>query len=215
MQKNVSIEAHAETILRLNPRGRRRLVALAGPPASGKTTQAHALVKYLNQLGARAVLVPMDGFHLDNRILTQRRLLHRKGAPETFDATGFIKLVQSIVEDEEVFFPVFERNIDCSIAGAGVVSPAHDTVIVEGNYLLLTQDPWHQLHKIWDYSMLISAPKDVLRQRLIQRWLDQGLSEQAAIEKTESNDLLNIETVLRESRTDGVNILAPLAQIQR
>ena len=199
MPNDPSIGEFAKHIQTLDPKGRRRLVALAGPPASGKSTLADALVKNLDRMGACAVLVPMDGFHLDNRILTKRGLLHRKGAPETFDANGFVKLIQSIAAEEEVFFPVFDRDIDCSIAGAGVVSAVHDTVVVEGNYLLLSQDPWSKLHDLWDCATFISASIDVLRERLIQRWLKQGLTKQAAIEKTESNDLLNVETVLNNS----------------
>ena len=68
---------------------RRHLAAIAGPPGSGKSTLAEAVVAELVGAGIDAVLMPMDGFHLDNRLLEPRGLLPRKGAPETFDFGGF------------------------------------------------------------------------------------------------------------------------------
>ena len=63
--------------------GFRPLIGIAGPPASGKSTLAHALAE---QTGG--IAVPMDGFHLDNPILEARGLRQRKGAPETFRCGG-------------------------------------------------------------------------------------------------------------------------------
>jgi pantothenate kinase len=51
----------------------------------------------------------MDGFHLDNAILTARGLLPRKGAPETFDALGFVRMVERLGTDAEVVIPGFDR----------------------------------------------------------------------------------------------------------
>ncbi len=56
---------------------------LAGPPGSGKSTVAAHLAGALG-----AVVVPMDGFHLDNTELDRLRFRDVKGAPETFDADG-------------------------------------------------------------------------------------------------------------------------------
>jgi len=86
---------------------RRQLIAVAGPPASGKSTLGAALVARLNRNHKCAALIPMDGFHLDNCILTARGWFTRKGAPETFDAAGFIHMIQRLVTDEEVVIPVF------------------------------------------------------------------------------------------------------------
>lgn len=69
--------------------GKRRLVAIAGPPASGKSTLACELA----QAHPSFALVPMDGFHLDNATLKARNRLDRKGAPDTFVCGGFLGLV--------------------------------------------------------------------------------------------------------------------------
>ena len=58
---------------------RRHLAAIAGPPASGKSTLAEAVVAHLVDAGLDAVLMPMDGFHLDNRLLEPRLQVGAKG----------------------------------------------------------------------------------------------------------------------------------------
>ena len=103
----------------LGPRQGRRLVALAGPPATGKSTLAGALCERLSRDGQSAVVVPMDGFHLDNRILEARGLLARKGAPETFDADGFIALIRRLKSGAEVVAPLGPVLIAAAGVGPG------------------------------------------------------------------------------------------------
>lgn len=58
----------------------------------------------------------MDGFHLDNGILSERQLLARKGALETFDIGGLLNLVKRVANDDQVFYPKFVRAVDLSLA---------------------------------------------------------------------------------------------------
>ena len=180
----------------LKPKGRRTLVAVAGPPGAGKSTLAETLV---SALGETAALVPMDGFHIDNRILERRGLLMRKGAPETFDSSGFIATVLRLAADDEVYIPTFDRTKDMAVAGAGVVGPEQSIAVVEGNYLLLGIAPWQGLGDLWDFSVFLDVPMEVLRHRLIQRWLDQGLDSESAVRRTEVNDLPNARLVRNRS----------------
>ncbi len=180
----------------VRPKARRRLIAIAGAPASGKTTLAAELAE---ALGARAILVPMDGFHLDNRILDARGLRPRKGAPQTFDGAGFVHMIRRLASEDEVVIPVFDRARDIAIAGASVVGPETETAVVEGNYLLLDEQPWRALRPLWDLSVYLKVPEDTLRARLIQRWLDHGLNPQAAEARATSNDLPNALHIARHS----------------
>lgn len=173
----------------------RRIVALAGPPGAGKSTIAALMVKAL----PGAVLVPMDGFHLDNRLLEQDGLRECKGAPQTFDAAGLIALIQRLRSGAEVVFPLFDRDLDMAIAGAGRVPAGAGVVIVEGNYLLLDRPIWRDLHPLWDLSVMLNVPQQTLRARLTARWQDQGLSP-AQIQAHLRNDLANAAVVQRESR---------------
>ena len=197
----IALHALDDLFARLNalPKDRRMVVAIAGPPASGKSTLAEALAQRLNDEGTLAQVVPMDGFHLDNAVLSARDLLHRKGAPETFDAQGFIALIKRLKAGGEVFIPVFDRSRDIAVAGAAVVGADCQVILVEGNYLLFDEAPWRDLAPLWDLSVLLDVALPELRRRLIQRWLDHGLDRFAATQRAEQNDLPNAARVLAAS----------------
>jgi fructokinase len=174
----------------------RVLAAIAGPPGSGKSTLAAAVARRLVAQRVAAEVVPMDGFHLDNAVLDRRGLRRRKGAPETFDAAGFVHLVRRLRAGGEVVVPAFDRARDIAIAGAQVVPDACRAVIVEGNYLLYDAPPWSELAAFWDLTVRLSPPEAELRSRLIQRWLDHGLSRAAATRRAEDNDLPNARAIM-------------------
>ena len=187
----------------LRPKGRRALVAIAGPPGAGKSTLAEELV---HRLGATAALVPMDGFHIDNRILEQRGLLPRKGAPATFDSAGFLAMVRRLAMEDEVIIPTFDRTSDIAIAGAITVGPEAAIAVVEGNYLLLDAPPWRELKEFWDFSVYLDVPMKELRERLVQRWLDHGLDIGSAVLRAEANDLPNARLVQSQSTVADASI---------
>ncbi len=184
----------------------RLLIAIAGPPASGKSTLAVALVARLNRDTRKAALIPMDGFHLDNRLLTARRLLARKGAPETFDAAGFIHMIRRLAIEDEVIVPIFDRTRDISIAGAQSVSTDTRIAVVEGNYLLLNEQPWAELPRLWDLSIYLDVPVAEIERRSIQRWLDHDIAPQDAEARARSNDLPNAARVSENSKLADIMI---------
>ena len=175
--------------------GHRLLIAIAGPPAAGKSTLAAAIVASLNRDAQRACLVPMDGFHLDNRILMERGLLARKGAPETFDAAGFVQMVRRLITADEVIVPVFDRENDIAVAGAQCVDIDTKIAVVEGNYLLLNEPPWAELAPLWNLSIYLDVPKAEIEKRSIQRWLDYGMAPKDAEARARSNDMRNADRV--------------------
>jgi len=182
-------------ILALPQGAGRHLVAVAGAPASGKSELARALTAAVNRAGRTARTIPMDGFHLDNRILDARGLRHRKGAPETFDAEGFIALVHRLKSGAEVVYPLFDRARDLAVAGAAVIGPDCDLAIIEGNYLLFDADPWRALAPLWDISVWLETPETVLLDRCIRRWLDHDHSPDSARARAEGNDMVNARRI--------------------
>ncbi len=177
----------------------RVLVGVVGAPASGKSTLAGELARRLNLQKVATVVVPMDGFHLDNAILEARGLYPRKGAPETFDAIGFINLVNRLKENVEVFAPAFDRARDLSVAAAICVPANCQVVIVEGNYLMFEEAPWEFLAPLWDLTARVDTPMPQLRSRLIQRWLSLNYSRAVATRRAESNDIPNAERVIAKA----------------
>ena len=110
----------------------RRILGITGPPGAGKGLVARRI---RDALAPRAVVVPMDGFHLANRELRRLGLQDRKGAPETFDAAGYIALLRRIRDagGETVYAPEFHREVEESYAGSIPVGPEVELVITEGS----------------------------------------------------------------------------------
>lgn len=179
----------------------RFITALAGPPGAGKSTLAAALVAALGT-GARAV--PMDGFHYDDRVLIARGLRARKGAPETFDAAGFLHLLTRLREEDEVAIPLFDRALEISRAGADIVTPDDRLLVVEGNWLLLDETPWNAAD--YDLTVFIDVPEAELDRRLVERWTHFGKTPEAARAWIDGNDLPNIRRCLQGSRQADVAI---------
>jgi pantothenate kinase len=182
---------------------RRAVIAIAGAPSSGKSTLAELLVSRLNEAPpGRAALLPMDGYHYDDRVLIERGLRARKGAPETFDVLGLTHMLDRLRrnEEDEIAVPVFDRDLEISRAGARMIPRSVRTLIVEGNYLLLGQAPWSLLGAMFDMTVFVDAPEDILRQRLVERWRAYGLSAAEIEAKVEGNDLPNGRYVMSNSK---------------
>lgn len=201
----ITPEALVQRVLELKP-GRRVLVALAGPPASGKSTLAHTLSVGLRDHGRSAAVVPMDGFHFDDAILKDHGNMDRKGAPWTFDVGGFAALVArlSTNSDDVIYVPVFDRGLELSRAGSRAIPSTVEVLVIEGNYLLLDDPEWLAASKYYDFTVMLDADLTTLQQRLLDRWLGFGLSFDAAQTKSAENDVPNGKLVMSKSRQADV-----------
>jgi pantothenate kinase len=193
------IASIAAAIFKRAGKSPRIVVAIAGPPGSGKSTLAERLREVLPE--GKSAVVPMDGFHFDDAVLEPRGLRPRKGAPETFDYAGFAALLKRIRSGEpDVAIPVFDRSMELSRAGAAIVGSDVKFVIVEGNYLLLDEEPWSALSGLFDFSVFVDVPRSEIERRLMERWRGHGKSDDDARAWIASNDLPNVERVLARRR---------------
>jgi pantothenate kinase len=187
---------------------KRSLTALAGPPAAGKSYVANALCRDLNKCSPdSAVVLPMDGYHLDDALLEKQGMRDRKGAPHTFDIAGFIHILQriSLGDEIDIAVPVFDRSLELSRAAGRLIPRTARHILVEGNYLLLDQPEWRDLASFFTTTVMITAPRSLLERRLMQRW--QNLSPTQAREKCESNDLPNADLVMNSSMSTEFNLI--------
>jgi pantothenate kinase len=189
--------------------GERRLLALAGPPGSGKSTLSAALLAHLEaaEPGA-AALVPMDGFHFDDEVLVPRGWRPRKGAPHTFDVGGFRALLQRLRANAEdpIAVPRFDRDLEIARAGAVLVPRSVRLIVVEGNYLLLDEAPWTGLADLFDRTAFLPVDEAELARRLTARWDGYALPAAEVRAKVEANDLPNARLVLAKSRPADVEV---------
>jgi pantothenate kinase len=197
-----SFVAHVQRYCERIPAGERRIVAIAGPPASGKSTLAAELVHELNGAAPGAcALLPMDGFHYDDEVLAARGWLSRKGAPHTFDVGGYAAALRRLRDNDEdsVAVPRFDRSIEIARAGAILIERSVRLIISEGNYLLLRDDPWSGLRGSFDHTALIVSDLETLEARNRQRWADMDRDETFIRAKLELNDMPNVRLVMERS----------------
>ena len=181
--------------------GRRIIAFLAAPPATGKSS----LLQFLEQLArehadlTRMQALGMDGFHYPNAVLETHTTMRGgkeislksvKGAPESFHVAHLAaKLAAAKVG--AVQFPVYDRRIHDVVPNA--VTADAPILLVEGNWLLLDEEPWSGLRLLADYAVRIDAPAAFLRDRLIARKVQGGLSEAEATAFCEASDARNVE----------------------
>ncbi|GAB3506723.1 nucleoside/nucleotide kinase family protein [Amycolatopsis cihanbeyliensis] len=173
--------------------GERSVLGIVGAPASGKTTLAWRIAR---ALGNRAAVVGMDGFHLAQIELNRLRRADRKGAPDTFDAHGYVHLIRRLSEGTEpVYAPEFRREIEEPIANAVPVSPKVPLVITEGNYLLLDTEPWDQLRPLLAEAWYLAPDEDERLERLVTRHRHYGRSLVEARQRALGSDQRNADLI--------------------
>jgi len=180
---------------RLLAGGRRVMLGLVGCPGAGKSTLAETLRQAFPDI---AQVVPMDGYHLANVELQRLGFASRKGAPHTFDAAGYVALLQRLRaqrEGEIVYAPEFRREIEEPVAGAIPVFSTTRLVITEGNYLLLDDGPWAQVRPLLDEVWYVDVDDTLRNERLVARHQRFGRSREAALAWIAGNDALNAEVI--------------------
>ncbi|MEU5696010.1 nucleoside/nucleotide kinase family protein [Actinosynnema sp. NPDC020468] len=167
---------------RLVETGERRVLGIGGAPGSGKSTLARRLV---DALGPDAALVGMDGFHLAQCELDRLGIADRKGAPDTFDVSGYADLLARLKAcgPDVVYAPEFRREIEEPVACAVPVAPEVPLVVTEGNYLLTRLAQWERVRTVLDEAWFLLLDEDVRVARLVDRHVRYGRSPEEARER--------------------------------
>jgi pantothenate kinase len=190
-------ERLGQRALTLLDRPGRAVLGIAGAPASGKSTVAARLLADLErQRPGKAVGVGMDAFHIGHRILVRRGQTGIKGAPETFDAGGYLHLLRRIrTEAGTVYAPEFDRDIEDSLAHVVEIGPDVGLVVTEGNYLLLDVPPWNGVRDLLDESWFVHLDDAERQRRMVARHLRHGHDRADAEARTFGNDERNARLV--------------------
>lgn len=186
----------------------RKIVAyIAAPPGAGKTALAQFLEKISREekfiMPVRAL--GLDGFHHTAEYLQKNKieidgkeilLNDIKGAPETFDVDNLqFKLRE--VRQEGTNWNIYDRKIHDVVHN--VLSVEDEIILLEGNYLLLKDSHWTNIRVLADYTVFIKAAPELLKERLISRKIQGGLSREDAEKFYFDSDSKNVERVLKNS----------------
>jgi len=185
------IQAHLESA------NERVLIGIIGKPGAGKSTLSKFLMSKLPK--EFVTVVPMDGYHLSNKVLKDLKRADRKGAPDTFDVSGFVSLIKRIRAEQKqnIYYPIFDRAIEESIAAQGVVTSATMVVIIEGNYLLHDEGGWEVVNDLLDESWMVDVDDDKRIARLISRHIAFGKEPEAAKAWAKGTDEVNAQLIER------------------
>lgn len=194
-QATLSFEQALSRVMELlNNANGRIIIGIVGKPGAGKSTLSSYLIENLPE--DSVTLVPMDGYHLSNKELNALGRRERKGAPDTFDSHGFAALLERIASSKnDIYFPVFHREIEESIAAEGVVTSKTKIVLTEGNYLLHDQDGWKNVSPNLTESWYVEVNDELRLERLVDRHHFYGKERQAAHDWAHGTDENNARLV--------------------
>jgi pantothenate kinase len=195
MSKEMSQEEAKAKIVEYANNTSRIIIGIVGKPGGGKSTLSKYLLKGMDP--SLVSVVPMDGFHLSNKVLKDLGRLDRKGAQDTFDVKGFRTLIERIKLEnlDPIYYPIFDRSIEESIAAQGVVYPSTRVVIVEGNYLMHDKDGWQEISPLLDQSWYAYLDEDIRISRLISRHIAFGKDPESAKAWAKGSDQINAELI--------------------
>ncbi len=195
MSKEISNEEAKAIVVERAAESQRTIIGIIGKPGGGKSTLSKYLLKGIDP--TLVSVVPMDGFHLSNKVLKELGRSDRKGAQDTFDVKGFTTLIERIKLDsaDPIYYPIFDRSIEESIASQGVVYPSTRVVIVEGNYLMHDKDGWQEISPLLDQSWYAFLDEDLRISRLISRHIAFGKDPESAKAWAKGSDQVNAELI--------------------
>jgi pantothenate kinase len=195
MSKEITKEEAKSIVVEYAAASTRTIIGIVGKPGGGKSTLSKFLLKGMDS--TLVSVVPMDGFHLSNKVLKELGRSDLKGAQDTFDVNGFKTLIERIKLDnvDPIYYPIFDRSIEESIAAQGVVYPSTRVVIVEGNYLMHDRDGWQEISPLLDQSWYAFLEEDIRISRLISRHIAFGKDPESAKAWAKGSDQVNAELI--------------------
>ncbi len=188
---------------------KRLMVAVVGPPGSGKSFFA-AQVAWMADKGfipgSNAIALPMDGFHYPGHVLNQKTLLLRngeripmkncKGAPETIDVEALHATLERIrLGNEKLVWPDYDRKLHDVVPNGIRISSTHNLILVEGNYLLVKVPPYKGISDIFDLRIYVEAPGPTIVTNLMNRHIEGGKTVEQAKDWVRRIDLPNARLV--------------------
>ncbi len=127
-----------------------RLIGIAGPSSSGKTSFANRLTYQLMAMGLRPIRISIDDFYIPKRLLPPGADLE---SLDTIDIPFFEETMSLLIQGERVFLPTYSFKDGVRSKGKEISLGANQPIIIEGIHALnrrLTENiPEHQKFKVY------------------------------------------------------------------
>ncbi|QRV01806.1 type I pantothenate kinase [Arcanobacterium phocisimile] len=155
------------------------IVGIAGSVSAGKSTVARLLRELLSRSPEtpRVDLVTTDGFLLPNAVLDQRRILTRKGFPESYDRRAILAFLAAVKSGRRnVTAPVYDHVTYDIVPNEYIVVDRPDILIVEGLNVLqpapgIAAHEFSAVSDFFDFTIYVDAPEEALERWYIERFL--------------------------------------------
>jgi pantothenate kinase len=177
-------------------------IGLAGGPGSGKSTVTRNIKE---ALGDKIDVIPMDGYHFYRSELdameNPEEAHERRGAPFTFNARKLVEDLTRARRTGSGCFPGFDHINRDPEERSICLKPGKKIVIVEGNYLLLSESPWNLLRRdVFDEGWFLYVPIEECKRRVLKRHHEvMKMTREESVWRVLTNDGPNAELVNNES----------------
>ncbi|MFV9503345.1 MAG: type I pantothenate kinase [Oscillochloridaceae bacterium umkhey_bin13] len=155
------------------------VIGIAGSVAVGKSSTARILQALLAHMhgGLAVELITTDGFLYPNRLLNERKIMHRKGFPESYDRRRLIQFMADVKSGHpRLEVPIYSHLTYDIVPDQTIMIDRPDILIVEGLNVLQrggrpARAPQVFVSDFFDFSIYVDADERHLQQWYIERFL--------------------------------------------
>ncbi|MCF6469798.1 type I pantothenate kinase [Nonomuraea sp. MG754425] len=150
------------------------ILGIAGSVAVGKSTTARLLHTLLARWPEHphVELITTDSFLHPNAVLESKKIMHRKGFPESYDRRGLVRFVAEVKAGAaEVKAPVYSHLEYDIVPGAAQTVKNPDILIIEGLNVLQPAPPTSlAVNDYFDFSIYVDAKVEDIRAWYVDRF---------------------------------------------
>jgi len=156
------------------------IIGVSGSVAVGKSTTSRILQTLLSRWPhhPRVDLITTDGFLYPNRVLTQHKLMDKKGFPESFDTKRLLRFLSDVKSGcDSLQVPLYSHEIYDVLETETKTIHNPDILIIEGINMLQSNtggtgyQPRLFVSDFLDFTIYVDAPTAMIAQWFTQRFM--------------------------------------------